>query len=87
MPDDAQPACAGCPLKGSCLLVRCPHCGYENPVAPAWLVRIRGFLGTRQVRLATRRATRAVHSPDTAHGPDTVRGPDAAPCAQETMSW
>lgn len=43
MPDEAQPTCAACPLRGSCLLVRCPHCGYENPVSPPWLARLQGW--------------------------------------------
>lgn len=24
--------------------MRCPYCGYENPVTPAWLTRLRGWL-------------------------------------------
>jgi len=39
--DRGQPACRACPLAGHpCHLVRCPHCGYENPVPPAWLTRL-----------------------------------------------
>lgn len=41
--EDAQPACAACPLRGGCQLARCPHCGYENAVAPAWLHRVRDW--------------------------------------------
>ncbi len=44
--DRAQPACRACPLARGCKAVRCPHCGYENPVAPAlpgWLGRLRNL--------------------------------------------
>ena len=33
--DEAQAACTGCPLKGSCGLLRCPNCSYETPAAGA----------------------------------------------------
>jgi hypothetical protein len=39
--DAGQPTCQACPLSGACKFVRCPHCGYENPAAPAWLERVR----------------------------------------------
>ncbi len=39
--DRGQPTCAGCPLSRACHFRRCPHCGYENPVAPAWLTRLK----------------------------------------------
>lgn len=39
--DRGQPACLGCPLAEGCRYVRCPACGYENPVTPAWLERLR----------------------------------------------
>jgi len=42
--DQGQPACASCPLKGACRYLRCPHCGYENPSAPPWVERLRGWL-------------------------------------------
>jgi len=29
--------CRGCPLARSCLLVRCPGCGYEVPLEPKFL--------------------------------------------------
>lgn len=48
--DTAQPTCAACPLKGGCQLVRCPRCGYENPVEPQWLSRIRGWIQAREAR-------------------------------------
>lgn len=44
--DRGQPACAGCPLARACRYVRCPHCGYENPVTPAWMDR--GEAGPRR---------------------------------------
>lgn len=51
-PDEGQPTCASCPLKGGCQLVRCPHCGYENPVTPAWLTRVRSWFSTPAARRA-----------------------------------
>jgi Fe2+ transport system protein FeoA len=39
--DRGQPACLGCPLARACHYVRCPHCGYENPVVPRWLGGLR----------------------------------------------
>lgn len=39
--DTGQPTCQACPLAGACRFVRCPHCGYENPVRPAWLDRFK----------------------------------------------
>lgn len=41
--DCAQPACRSCPLTGLCHMVRCPRCGYENPVPPRWLARLGGW--------------------------------------------
>jgi len=35
--DRGQPACQGCPLVRTCRYIRCPHCGFENPVMPGWL--------------------------------------------------
>lgn len=43
--DLGQPTCQGCPLAGACRFVRCPHCGYENPVAPAWVDRVKRWIG------------------------------------------
>lgn len=37
--DRGQPACRSCPLSRACRYVRCPSCGYENPVDPGWLRR------------------------------------------------
>jgi hypothetical protein len=43
-PDEGQPACTSCPLRGGgCQLVRCPNCGYENPVTPPWLTQLRSW--------------------------------------------
>jgi hypothetical protein len=44
--DRGQPACRSCPLSTGCHLVRCPHCGYENPVLPGWLARLAGGIRT-----------------------------------------
>lgn len=38
--DRAQPACQSCPLAQACRFVRCPHCGYDNPLNPAWVERL-----------------------------------------------
>ena len=37
--DRGQPVCRRCPLASGCHFVRCPRCGYENPVPPRWLSR------------------------------------------------
>ncbi|OGU08119.1 MAG: hypothetical protein A2W29_00435 [Gemmatimonadetes bacterium RBG_16_66_8] len=37
--DRGQPACQRCPLLVGCHFVRCPRCGYENPLPPSWLRR------------------------------------------------
>ena len=31
----------GCPLHTGCRFVRCPYCGFENPVEPSWLLTLR----------------------------------------------
>lgn len=46
-PDWAQPACRACPLGTGCGFVRCPRCGYENPLTPAWLKRLMQILRNR----------------------------------------
>ena len=46
MEDQAQPACRACPLSGACRMARCPHCGYENALVPAWLRRLLGDRAT-----------------------------------------
>lgn len=50
--DRGQPACAGCPLRGGCRYIRCPHCGYENPAAPGWVTRLQQWLRTDDARAA-----------------------------------
>jgi hypothetical protein len=42
--DTGQAACQGCPLSRGCGLVRCPHCGYENPRQPGWLMKLRRWI-------------------------------------------
>jgi hypothetical protein len=42
--DRGQAACSGCPLHAGCRFVRCPHCGFENPVEPPWLRTLRRWL-------------------------------------------
>jgi hypothetical protein len=56
-PDEAQPACASCPLRSGCQLVRCPHCGFENAQTPPWLSRVRTWLA----RPADAATSRVVH--------------------------
>ncbi|MHB1194595.1 MAG: hypothetical protein ACYC6F_16340 [Longimicrobiales bacterium] len=43
--DRSQPACRQCPVGSGCGLVRCPHCGYENPGTPGWIAFLRKKLG------------------------------------------
>lgn len=38
---EAQKACRGCALAANCRLVRCPNCGYESPLEPEFLKRIK----------------------------------------------
>ena len=45
--DTSQPACKQCPVGSGCGLVRCPHCGYENPGTPGWIAFLRKHLGTK----------------------------------------
>ena len=37
----AAPACSGCALRRRCDLVKCPNCGFEMPVEPGWVKKIR----------------------------------------------
>ncbi|MGQ9629593.1 MAG: hypothetical protein ACUVXI_04655 [bacterium] len=37
--DEGLSACRGCPIKGSCRMLRCPNCGYETPAEPG-LIRL-----------------------------------------------
>ena len=43
-----QPTCRNCPLSQGCNNVRCPKCGYENPVVPAWLQKLRQWISTHE---------------------------------------
>jgi rubredoxin len=50
--ESGKVACKGCPLAGSCHMVRCPNCGYDTPVEPklvkafkAWRRRQNGTRG------------------------------------------
>ncbi len=43
--DRSQATCQACPLSTACGLVRCPNCGYENPRSPAWVTRIKKWVG------------------------------------------
>lgn len=43
--DRSQPACRQCPVGSGCGLVRCPHCGYENPGTPGWVAFLKKKLG------------------------------------------
>ncbi len=43
--DPTQATCQACPLKKSCGLMRCPHCGYENAREPGWISRIKEWIG------------------------------------------
>jgi len=44
--EKAKRHCAGCVLVG-CTLVKCPHCGYEQPPEPRWAAWIRRHWGER----------------------------------------
>lgn len=45
--DSSQPACKQCPVGSGCGLVRCPHCGYENPGTPGWIAFLKKHLGKK----------------------------------------
>lgn len=40
---EAQRACSGCVLIKSCNLVKCPNCGYESPLEPRFIKKIRAW--------------------------------------------
>jgi hypothetical protein len=46
--DRGQPTCKNCPLARGCSAVRCPNCGYENPVVPAWVQRLRQWVSNHE---------------------------------------
>jgi len=54
--DRSLPACRHCPVGSGCGLVRCPHCGYENPGTPGWIAFIRKHLGGSERRRAAEKA-------------------------------
>jgi len=39
--EKAQGACNGCMFSKSCELVRCPNCGYEMPIEPKFIKKLR----------------------------------------------
>lgn len=41
--EQARTACSSCPLSQGCNMVCCPNCGYEIPVEPGWLKRIKAW--------------------------------------------
>lgn len=42
--DRTQATCQACPLSKACGLMRCPHCGYENPRQPAWIGKLKEWI-------------------------------------------
>jgi len=32
--EEGNPSCQGCPLSGSCRMIKCPNCNYEVPEEP-----------------------------------------------------
>lgn len=36
-------ACHGCPLAGTCHMIKCPNCGYEIPMEPKLIKTIKGW--------------------------------------------
>lgn len=36
-------SCPSCPVSRGCNLLKCPNCGYEMPVTPVWLEKIRNI--------------------------------------------
>jgi hypothetical protein len=49
-PDEAESACASCPVAKGCHLVRCPRCGYEMPPEARlvrWVRKLRQRARTR----------------------------------------
>ena len=37
----AEAACAACGLVRRCELVKCPNCGFEMPLEPEWIKKIK----------------------------------------------
>ena len=63
--DRCQPACKQCPVGSGCGLVRCPHCGYENPGTPGWIAFLKKHLGKKSepVAAAAQSGTRGLSLP------------------------
>lgn len=82
--DRGQPACIGCPLARACRYVRCPHCGFENPVEPAWIERRTGRARPGKGRGSLRRLLSGL---GIRRGPEngTVRGVRTQPAAPGTL--
>lgn len=40
-------ACSRCGRSGGCGMIRCPRCGYEAPVEPDWIKRLKRWMGGR----------------------------------------
>jgi uncharacterized Zn finger protein len=38
---EVSKACSGCHISRSCNLVRCPNCGYESPIEPKFIKKIK----------------------------------------------
>lgn len=51
--DRAQPTCQACPVGSGCRLVRCPHCGFDNPETPRWIERLENWLSGGKKRSAS----------------------------------
>ncbi|OGO22425.1 MAG: hypothetical protein A2Z28_00880 [Chloroflexi bacterium RBG_16_51_9] len=39
--EDAKTACDGCPIGGSCGMIKCPNCNYEMPAEPKLIKALR----------------------------------------------
>ena len=53
--DRGQPACRQCPVGSGCGLVRCPHCGYENPGTPGWISFLKRTFGKDEAKASPSR--------------------------------
>ncbi len=48
----SEVACGACLMRGSCGLVKCPHCGYETPREPGFLNRMLARVTRREIPVA-----------------------------------
>lgn len=39
--------CDGCPFAKNCDMIKCPNCGFDNPVEPKWVERVKNFFKRR----------------------------------------